>query len=147
MKKTLLGTLFGALFGFLLSWTTFTRYETIFGALVFEDLYLWFMFTSALITSTIGLKLLRRSGAKTWIGREPIAWTTCSPSRDIVVGSLLFGVGWAIAGTCPGPAAVQVGQGRLSSLFTLAGILAGIVLCDVLDERATSRTSRDEPAG
>ena len=54
--------------------------------------------------------------------------------RDIVVGSALFGIGWAIAGTCPGPAVVQVGQGHLSGLFTLAAsVIWGVNTLFLLD--------------
>lgn len=43
----------------------------------------------------------------------------------IVPGGLLFGAGWAISGACPAIALVQLGEGRLAALWTLAGILAG----------------------
>jgi uncharacterized protein len=51
-----------------------------------------------------------------------------APRRDHVVGSLVFGVGWGVADACPGPIATQVGQGVLWSLFTIAGVVTGIVL-------------------
>ena len=40
-------------------------------------------------------------------------------------GSAVFGIGWGIANTCPGPVAAQLGQGALWSLLTIAGILVG----------------------
>jgi len=42
-----------------------------------------------------------------------------------VPGALLFGAGWAITGACPAAALVQLGEGKLAALATLAGILAG----------------------
>ena len=40
----------------------------------------------------------------------------------------MFGTGWALSGACPGPVATQLGQGVAWSLFTIAGIVTGIVL-------------------
>ena len=45
------------------------------------------------------------------------------------MGSVTFGVGWAVADACPGPIATQVGQGVLWSLFTITGVVVGMVLC------------------
>ena len=42
--------------------------------------------------------------------------------------SILFGIGWATAGTCPGPAAVAIGEGRLAGLAIVAGIIVGVLL-------------------
>ena len=53
------------------------------------------------------------------------------------MGSALFGIGWAVAGTCPGPAAAQIGQGHLAGLFTSAGIFVGVALQGWLSQRRT----------
>lgn len=59
--------------------------------------------------------------------------------RRLVVGSTLFGVGWGLAGFCPGPALVALGMGNGKALvFTLA-MLAGMGLFEVLEKRRASR--------
>jgi uncharacterized membrane protein YedE/YeeE len=50
-------------------------------------------------------------------------------SRPLVIGSLIFGAGWAIAGFCPGPAIVAVGAGHLKALVFVLAMLAGMALC------------------
>lgn len=61
--------------------------------------------------------------------------------RRLVVGSTLFGVGWGLAGFCPGPALVALGMGNGKALvFTLA-MLAGMVLFEVLEKRRASRSA------
>ena len=72
-----------------------------------------------------------------------MAWAPEAPRRRHVVGSLIFGVGWAVADACPGPIATQVGQGVLWSLFTITGVVAGIVLAQRVER--LSRSSA--PAG
>ncbi len=50
------------------------------------------------------------------------------PDRALVIGSLLFGVGWGIAGICPGPALVVFGSGNLAILPFFLAMLAGMGL-------------------
>jgi uncharacterized membrane protein YedE/YeeE len=75
--------------------------------------------------------------AKTWIDGIRVQWTTTPIQRRHLVGSALFGIGWAVAGTCPGPAAAQIGQGHLAGLFTSAGIFVGVALQGWLSQRRT----------
>jgi uncharacterized membrane protein YedE/YeeE len=62
--------------------------------------------------------------------------------RRLVGGSLLFGIGWGIAGFCPGPALVALGMRRGEALVFVLAMLAGMAVFEVL-ERA--RRPRDEP--
>lgn len=50
------------------------------------------------------------------------------PDRQLVVGSLLFGIGWGIAGICPGPAVVVLGTGNAAVLPFVIAMLAGMAL-------------------
>ncbi|WP_455229665.1 DUF6691 family protein [Geopseudomonas aromaticivorans] len=50
------------------------------------------------------------------------------PDRALVIGSLLFGIGWGIAGICPGPAVVVLGSGHLAILPFFVAMLAGMGL-------------------
>ena len=53
----------------------------------------------------------------------------------LIGGSLLFGIGWGIAGFCPGPALVALGTGSRPALWFSAAMLAGMALQAVLDAR------------
>lgn len=57
--------------------------------------------------------------------------------RRLVIGSLLFGAGWGIAGFCPGPALVAVGLGEGKALLFVAAMLGGMVLFELLQPRST----------
>jgi uncharacterized membrane protein YedE/YeeE len=124
----LAGGLVGLVFGVTLSWTGLSSPEVLREGLLLENAYLYLFFASAVATSTVGLWLLRRARARAVLTGEPVAWTRDLPGRPHVVGSVIFGVGWAVADACPGPIATQVGQGVLWSLFTITGVVAGIVL-------------------
>ncbi len=51
-------------------------------------------------------------------------------SRPLVIGGLIFGVGWGIAGICPGPALVALGAGYLKALTFVIAMLVGMEICE-----------------
>ena len=73
-------------------------------------------------------------------GRQ-VQWVVQSPRREHVVGSAMFGTGWALAGTCPGPIAAQLGRGQVMALFTVSGLLAGVWLAERTRDRARARSA------
>ncbi len=120
----LAGLLVGLVFGVVLSWSGMSDPDVIRGALLFEESYLFLFFASAVLVATVGIRLLR--GRRSLLTRERIDWRSTPVQRRHIAGSVLFGTGWALADACPGPIATQLGQGIIWSLFTLAGVVAGI---------------------
>ncbi len=58
--------------------------------------------------------------------------------RRLVVGGLLFGVGWGLAGFCPGPALVSMAMGQPKALVFVAAMLAGMKMFEVLERRTAT---------
>jgi uncharacterized membrane protein YedE/YeeE len=126
--KILAGAAIGVVFGIVISWSGMASPEIIRHALLFEQAYLFLMFASAVATASLGLALLRRreraallTGERLSYGREPVG-------RHHITGSLLFGIGWAVADACPAPIAAQIGQGVPWAVFTLTGVAFGVWL-------------------
>ncbi len=65
--------------------------------------------------------------------------------RRLVGGSVLFGIGWSIAGFCPGPALVALGMGEVKAVVFVGAMLAGMVLFEFVEKRrrAGISASRD----
>jgi uncharacterized membrane protein YedE/YeeE len=118
------GLLVGVVFGVVLCWSGMTSPNVIRHALLFEDSYLFLFFAAAVLTSSIGLRLVR--GRRALITGERVDWSSQRPERRHIVGSLVFGLGWGIADACPGPIATQLGQGIWWSVFTFAGVVLGV---------------------
>lgn len=59
--------------------------------------------------------------------------------RRLVAGSVLFGVGWGLAGFCPGPALVTVGMGNPKGILFFAAMLAGMGLFELMERIGRSR--------
>jgi uncharacterized protein len=128
MRTRVASGLIGVVFGVTLSWTGMSSPEVLRDGLLFRSAYLFLFFGAAVTTAFLGLRLLRRAHARAVLTGEPIAWTPVRPARRHVVGSVLFGAGWAIADACPGPIATQLGQGVWWSLATIAGLAVGLRL-------------------
>ena len=52
-----------------------------------------------------------------------------------MVGAALFGVGWGLAGYCPGPAIVAIASGARAPLTFVAAMAAGMILFELVDRR------------
>ena len=63
------------------------------------------------------------------------------PDQRLVAGSLLFGIGWGIAGFCPGPALVALGMGEQKAMVFVAAMLSGMALFELLERRGVGRTA------
>ena len=126
--KLLAGTAIGIVFGIVISWSGMVSPEIIRHALLFEQAYLFLMFASAVATASLGLALLRRRERAALLTGERLSYGRDAVGRHHIVGSLLFGTGWAIADACPAPIAAQIGQGVPWAIFTLTGVAGGIWL-------------------
>jgi uncharacterized membrane protein YedE/YeeE len=115
----------GALFGFSLSRIGFTSYDELHKMFVFSDLRLLFVFMGAVVISAIGTRLVPIGRA---IPARPI-------QKSVAVGGLIFGVGWVLSGACPGVALAQLGEGKLFSVFTIAGIVTGTLAFGPINQR------------
>ncbi|MDR3415489.1 MAG: YeeE/YedE family protein [Nevskia sp.] len=69
--------------------------------------------------------------------------------RRLIAGSALFGVGWGMAGICPGPAVVLLGAGVPRAVLFVAAMLAGMALFEWLEQRPARRRAplRESTAG
>lgn len=72
-----------------------------------------------------------------------LQWPTSRQiDRRLVGGSLLFGVGWGIAGFCPGPALVALGMGQAKAAMFVLAMLAGMAMFEVLERRGAVKRSQ-----
>ena len=62
--------------------------------------------------------------------------------RRLVTGSALFGIGWGIAGFCPGPGLVALGMGESKALVFVAAMLVGMAVFELLELRRPAMTPR-----
>ncbi len=107
----------GCAFGWCLQRAGLARYERIVNVFRFRDLAVLKFLLSALLTAAIGVHLVQRFG----LARPPVPTTYLAGNA---LGGLVFGVGMALSGFCPGTVAAGAGEGRLDYL-----IPGGMGLC------------------
>lgn len=137
--------LFGAMFGFILSRAGATTYDFYAKLFLFEDLQLLWVIATAAVVGALGVALLKAMKARSLFEGQPIAFKGKPYKTSLVPGSLLFGMGWGLAGACPGTALVMLGEGKLGVLFTIAGIVLGTYLHGLQQNKAL-RAAQTVPA-
>ena len=86
--------------------------------------------------------LFAKKRSRSLIGADMKLPTGRTIDRRLVIGSTLFGIGWGVAGFCPGPGLVALGMGEVKALIFVAAMLAGMVVFEFFER---SR-STEQPA-
>ncbi|MCG2592516.1 YeeE/YedE family protein [Ramlibacter sp. XY19] len=100
------------------------------------DPSLAFVMGGAILVGFFAFALARRRTV-TFLGGMMQIPTSRDIDRKLVTGSLVFGIGWGLAGFCPGPALVALGAGHWQALVFVLAMLAGMALHD-LGQRAAA---------
>lgn len=115
MKTHLRFGIFGLLLGLSLSFIGFTDFEEVNKMFRLVDLRMMFTFFGGVTLTGLAFFWLTRGRAVPQKGIH----------KGSLAGGLLFGVGWATTGVCPGVVMVQLGEGKVLALATLVGIAVG----------------------
>lgn len=126
IKNKILFLVLGTVFGFLLSRAGATTYDFYAGLFLFRDLQLLWVIATAAAVGAVGVFIMKKTKARSVVDRTPLSFKGKPYKKSLIPGSLLFGMGWGLAGACPGTALVMAGEGKLGALITVAGIVAGI---------------------
>lgn len=117
-QQLMLGLVFGVIFGFLLQKGGVAKYHILIGVLLLEDFTVIEVMLSAVIVGMLGIFAMHRVG---------MVELQIKPTRygANIIGGLLFGVGFGLAGYCPGTSAAAFGQGNFDALAAMIGLIAG----------------------
>jgi uncharacterized protein len=120
VKYLMVGLFFGILFvkAEIVSWF---RIQEMFRL---DSFHMYGVIGSAVVVALVSVQLIKRFNIKTTDG-ESVHIPDKSFDKGQIYGGLLFGVGWAITGACPGPLFAQIGSGYLAVIVTLLSAIAG----------------------
>lgn len=120
LKYLFVGILFGIVFikAEIISWF---RIQEMFR---FQSFFMYGVIGTAVIVGIISVWIIKRFNVKTFSG-EPINFEDKTFNKGQIYGGLIFGIGWAITGACPGPLFAQIGSGFLAVIVTLLSAIAG----------------------
>jgi uncharacterized protein len=98
------------------------------------DPSLMFVMVGAIAVGAVGFLVARRRTVSL-IGAQMKLPGAGRVDRRLVAGSILFGIGWGIAGFCPGPALVALGMAEWKALVFVAAMLAGMGIFELIERR------------
>jgi uncharacterized membrane protein YedE/YeeE len=126
--------LMGVYLGILFTKSEVAHWQRIHDMFLFREARMYLIIATAIVVAMISMLLIKRFAIKSIQG-APIKYEAKPYHTGVIIGGMLFGAGWAIAGACPGPIYAQIGGGQLMALFTLAGAILGMFTYAALKPR------------
>ena len=130
--KTLKYLITGIAFGVIMFKSEAASWFRIFEMFQFDSFHMYGIIGSALATGVIGIQLIKRLKLKSLSGEEIIIPPKAKGWKNYLFGGILFGLGWGLAGACPGPIFTLIGAGFLPLILILAFATLGTFVYGVL---------------
>ena len=137
MLKNIIGLLAGLLFGFGLLISGMTDpvkvqgFLDVFGA---WDISLALVMGGGLIVAIVGVQLAKRQQTS-WIGSLIEMPTKTTINKNLLIGAMLFGIGWGLVGICPGPGIVMLGTGQWQAYVFIPAMIMGMLVYQWLEPK------------
>jgi uncharacterized membrane protein YedE/YeeE len=126
----LLGIFFGMILtnGEIISWF---RIQEMFR---FDSFHMFGVIGSAIVVGAISMQLLRRFNIRSRTG-DPIVIERKNMGKGTVIGGLIFGMGWALTGACPGPLYALAGNGYPAFAVALLSAVCGALVYGLVRDK------------
>jgi hypothetical protein len=146
MKYSLASLFAGLVFGMGLIVSGMANPEKVLGFLDIAGLWdpsLAFVMGGAIIVGLVPFAVARKR-TLSFLGFNMRLPTNNRIEKRMVIGSMTFGVGWGIAGFCPGPGLVALGAGEIKGAVFVASMVAGMALFELIERARRAGTKTDE---
>ena len=127
--------LLGFLFGVILTKAEVLSWYRIYEMFRFESFHMYGIIGSAVVLGIIFIQIIIRIGLKSKDGNEIIVEEKEKGWKRYIIGGIIFGLGWALVGACPGPIFILIGAGFYPFLVVLAGALLGTFCYGLLKDK------------
>jgi len=117
----------GILFGIILVKSEVVSWFRIQKMFRFEEAHMYLIISSAIVVGAISLLIMKRLQTRTLSGNK-IEVRSKTFNKGVVIGGIIFGMGWAVTGACPGPIYAQIGSGEYVAIVTFLGAIGGMFL-------------------
>ena len=114
----------GFIFGIVLTKSEAVSWYRIYEMFMFQSFHMYGIIMVAIVVGVIGIQIIKRKNVKDIEGNPIVIADKEKGSYRYWIGGLIFGLGWALAGACPGPIFILLGAGFLPVVFVLMGALA-----------------------
>jgi len=133
--KSIKYILVGFVFGVVLTKSEAVSWYRIYEMFQFDSFHMYGIIMTAIATGVIGIQIIKRNKLKDLKG-EPIEVLDKEKGTfRYWIGGLIFGLGWALVGSCPGPIFILIGAGFMSVGIILFGALFGTFLYGYIKDK------------
>lgn len=132
--KNLKYLVLGVLFGIILTKSEVVSWFRIQEMFRFQSFHMYGIIGSAIVVALISIQLIKRNRLKS-INGEEIKLADKMYNHGTWIGGIIFGLGWALTGACPGPMFAQLGSGVAGSAVLILAALAGTWSYSALREK------------
>ena len=132
--KNLKYLVLGVLFGIILTKSEVISWFRIQEMFRFQSFHMYGIIGSAIVVGLVSIQLIKRNHLKT-INGEAIRLADKQYTHGAWIGGLIFGLGWALTGACPGPLFAQLGSGGGAAAVLILAALAGTWTYSALRDR------------
>ena len=133
--KALKYLLVGFFFGLVLTKAEAVSWYRIYEMFHFQSFHMYGIIMTAVATGLIGIQIIKRNNLKDIKGKPISIPDKEKGSARYWIGGTIFGLGWALAGTCPGPIFILLGAGFWPVIVVLIGALAGTFAYGILKDK------------
>jgi uncharacterized membrane protein YedE/YeeE len=127
--------LVGFLFGVVLTKSEAVSWYRIYEMFHFQSFHMFGIIGTAIFVGVIGIQFIKRKNIKDIHGNPIVIPNKEKGNANYWIGGILFGLGWGLVGTCPGPIFILLGAGFISVGVILIGALLGTYLYGVLRDK------------
>jgi uncharacterized membrane protein YedE/YeeE len=121
----------GILFGIVMSKAEIVSWYRIYEMFKFQSFHMYGVIGSAVILGIVMVQFFKNKTIKNYKGEAIKIDEKGSGWKRTLFGGTIFGLGWALAGACPGPMFVLIGHGAFSILIVILGAVLGTFLYGV----------------
>jgi uncharacterized membrane protein YedE/YeeE len=133
--KSIIYLIIGVFFGIVMYKSEAASWFRIYEMFEFGSFHMYGIIGSALALGVVGIALIKKFNIKAIGGQEMSLDPKAKGISRYLFGGILFGLGWALAGACPGPMYVLVGAGFYPILIVIAGALLGTFVYGLLKNK------------
>lgn len=133
--RTVSYLLIGIVFGITMFKSEAASWFRIYEMFKFESFHMYGIIGSALVIGVIMVQLIKRLPLKSFHGEEIRFQPKAKSFSRYMFGGIIFGLGWALAGACPGPMFTLVGAGYVPILVVIVSAILGTFIYGLLKDK------------
>ena len=133
--KSIIYLIIGVFFGIVLFKSEAASWFRIYEMFQFGSFHMYSIIGTAVITGILLIQMIKRNRLKTFYGEHIYITPKEKKLTRYVLGGIIFGLGWALAGACPGPMFVLLGAGYLPMLIVIISAIIGTFLYGLLKDK------------